>query len=266
MLLTQGTVEWNQRVGQDCIHLRIRTPNRLAAAAPGQFVMVQAAKPPVVLLRRPFSIYGTFVRSVENCGIELLVKVVGKATAALAALGVGDPLDLLGPVGTRFVLPETCRRIYLVAGGIGVAPIRFLAQKLKHKGYLTSECRVFLGGRSRQDLLCQEEFERLGLPVQVTTDDGSAGKQCRVTDPLTQAIFAAPPDIVFACGPMPMLDCIAGIVRHSGVACQVSIETMMACGMGACLGCAVKPRPADQPYRHACMDGPVFDIQTIELS
>jgi dihydroorotate dehydrogenase electron transfer subunit len=129
----------------------------------------------------------------------------------------------------------------------------------------TREYRLFLGGRSQEDLLCIEDFERLGIPVSLTTDDGSCGDQCVVTTPLEEAIQQAPPALVLACGPPAMLTCVLGIVRRHRLPCQVSIETMMACGMGACLGCAVPSRRAGNRYLHACLDGPVFDADDLEL-
>jgi dihydroorotate dehydrogenase electron transfer subunit len=101
--------------------------------------------------------------------------------------------------------------------------------------------------------------------VVLTTDDGSCGEQCLVTSPLEAAVRAEPPDIVLACGPKPMLACIQGIARSHGVACQLSIETMMACGMGACLGCAVPGRKDPSRFLHACLDGPVFDSEDLDL-
>jgi dihydroorotate dehydrogenase electron transfer subunit len=146
-----------------------------------------------------------------------------------------------------------------------VAPLLFFAERLDRLRLQALECRLFLGGRSREDLLCVEEFEGLGITVVPTTDDGSCGDQCRVTTPLEDAVRLAPPDLVLACGPREMLACVLGIVRQHGIACQVSIETMMACGMGACLGCAVEGREDEARFRHACMDGPVFDVDEIRL-
>jgi dihydroorotate dehydrogenase electron transfer subunit len=113
--------------------------------------------------------------------------------------------------------------------------------------------------------LCLDEFSAFGLPVRMTTDDGSSGDQCLVTDPLEIAVVEKRPDIIFACGPMEMLACVAGIADKNGLACQVSIETMMACGMGACLGCAVAGRKNSNKYMHACLNGPVFDIRELKL-
>ncbi len=146
-----------------------------------------------------------------------------------------------------------------------MAPIRFLAVHLVSAGIDPRHCHVFLGGRSRQDLLCVDEFKGLGMPVAMTTDDGSAGRQCLITDPLEEAIRANPPRQLYACGPHGMLQCIVGIAQRHGVPCQISLETMMACGMGACLGCAVPESDARQAYRHVCVDGPVFDSNQVSI-
>jgi dihydroorotate dehydrogenase electron transfer subunit len=141
----------------------------------------------------------------------------------------------------------------------------FLAQHLVASGLKPFDCEVFLGGRTCEDLLCMDEFAALDLPVHTTTDDGSAGDQCLVTHPVDIALADRRPDVVFACGPLQMLECVIGIAAAHGVICQVSIETAMACGMGACLGCAVPSRDAPGRYYHACLDGPVFDADSIRL-
>jgi len=120
----------------------------------------------------------------------------------------------------------------------------FLASYLAERGFNPSRCTVFLGGRSTDDLLCREDFLRIGMKLYITTDDGSAGDQCFVTHPLETESEKLRPDIVYACGPMDMLKCVVGIAEKHGVPCQISIETMMACGIGACLGCAVERKEA----------------------
>ena len=197
-------------------------------------------------------------------GIELLYREVGPTTRAMAMLAPGAGIDLIGPLGRGFSVPETMGRLALVAGGIGVAPIVFLAETLAARPGGAGSTTVFLGGRCRGDLLCRDDFERLGLPVTVTTDDGSAGDRCLVTMPLAAAAAASPPELICACGPPAMLHCVADIATAGHIACQVSVETLMACGMGACLGCAVTDRRPAAPYLHACRDGPVFDAQRLE--
>jgi dihydroorotate dehydrogenase electron transfer subunit len=217
------------------------------------------------LLPRPFSIHRLIKQAGVTTGLELLYKVVGKGTQALSLRQPGDHLSLTGPLGRGFAVPVDVAHIKIVAGGIGVAPmIFFLDYLIEHKHDLAG-VEVFLGGRSKADLLCLDEFAALGVPVHMTTDDGSSGNQCLVTDPLEIAVVEKRPDIIFACGPMEMLACVAGIADKHGVACQVSIETMMACGMGACLGCAVAGRKSSDKYLHACLNGPVFDIRELKI-
>ncbi len=266
MIQQQVTIIWNRQVGPQIHRLGLACDQGYSEAAPGQFVMVQAGKDSAPLLRRPFSIFGLLGRREQLEGIELLIKVVGSGTAHLAGLRPGQQLDLIGPLGRGFRVAPSSGPIYLAAGGVGVAPIHFLAADLIDLGFDPGRCRVFIGGQSRSDLLCQDEFKAFGMPVTVTTDDGSAGDQCLITDPLDMAIQERTPDWVYACGPQGMLACVVGIAERNHVACQVSIETVMACGLGACLGCAVRGRIQKDAYLHACMDGPVFDATEIELS
>jgi dihydroorotate dehydrogenase electron transfer subunit len=147
-----------------------------------------------------------------------------------------------------------------VGGGIGIPPLFFLAAEAIGRGiWPPAAVTVFLGGRTRDDLLCVDDFLSLGVTVVQTTDDGSAGDQCLVTHPVEDRIPAAPPDVIYACGPMPMLGCVAGIGIRHGIPTQVSVETLMACGVGACLGCAMKASRGEDDYLHACTHGPVFD-------
>lgn len=258
-------IKWNKPVGSDCLHMGLITGKELARAIPGQFVMVQIGTRQEPLLRRPFSVFGVINDQGGDVGIELLVKVVGKGTRLLSRCHSGQELDLLGPLGHGFRLNPKHRRIYLTAGGIGVAPIRFLAVELLKRGISPDNCRLYLGGRSKQDLLCREDFRCLGIPVTVTTDDGSEGDQCLITDPLELDINEQAPDMIYACGPHGMLACVAGIVERTRVPCQVSIETLMACGLGACLGCAVESKKRKDVYLHACVNGPVFNIEDINF-
>jgi dihydroorotate dehydrogenase electron transfer subunit len=141
----------------------------------------------------------------------------------------------------------------------------FLAARLLENGLASEHCHAFVGGRSQNDLLCRDELTALGLPLTLTTDDGSAGDQCLITHPVETALEKGIPDAVFACGPMPMLACLAGILKTRPIFTQVSVESMMACGMGACLGCALPDKDKSAPYRHVCIDGPVFDLDQIAL-
>ena len=265
MIQQKATLLWIKQLSPDCFHLALSANDAMLRAVPGQFVMVQVSQSQAPLLRRPFSIAGVMNQAADVQGIELLVKVVGDGTRKLSEMRAGDRLDLIGPLGHGFRISAADRRIYLAAGGIGVAPIRFLAHRLINGGFDPGHCHLFLGGQSQADLLCRDDFRAMGIEVTVTTDDGSDGNQCLITDPLELAIAEEPPDRVYACGPQGMLTCVAGIVERLKVPCQVSIETLMACGLGACLGCAVKGRQQSETYLHACINGPVFDADEIEL-
>ena len=257
----------NTPVGTGYFRIRVSCHDQYAQATPGQFVMVHFIDQIDPLLPRPFSIHRLIKKDGAASGIELLYKVVGKGTHALSLRQPGDYLDLTGPLGKGFTIPGNVGQIKIVAGGIGVAPMIFLIESLKEKTRDPADVQVFLGGRSKADLLCLEEFSTLGVPVHTTTDDGSSGDHCLVTDPLDDAMTdnENKPDIIYACGPLEMLACVAGIADKHRVSCQVSIETMMACGMGACLGCAVVRRNQTDTYLHACLDGPVFDTRAIEI-
>lgn len=263
MIQQQAILRFKTQVAPDCFHLGLECEGELLKAVPGQFVMAQVGALEKPLLRRPFSICGLMGRHGRVDGIELLVKAVGPGTRWLTGMDAGESVSLLGPLGHGFTVGAVDKRVYLAAGGIGVAPIRFLASDLIAKGVHPENCRLFLGGRSHLDLLCREDFQTWGIAVTLTTDDGTVGDQCLVTDPLETAVQDLRPDIVCACGPHGMLACIAGIAERHHVRCQLSIETMMACGMGVCLGCAVESRKQQESYLHACIHGPVFNAEDL---
>ena len=258
-------VLWNTRLTLSCYKIGLRTSDRFLTAIPGQFITLRLGDQMDPLLRRPFSINQLIIHDDVFKGIELLYKVVGAGTQKLTQLHSGDRVDLLGPLGNGFSIAEHFQRVFIVAGGIGVAPMPFLISRLLDKSIDRSQCKVFIGGKSKADLLCSDDLSNLGIPVHTTTDDGSYGDQCLVTDPVDIEISDSKPDVIYACGPMQMLACVVGIAEKHGIECQVSIETMMACGMGACLGCAVENRKEPDRYLHACLDGPVFDAKLLNI-
>jgi dihydroorotate dehydrogenase electron transfer subunit len=256
-------VLYNRQVAPDCFKIGLACRG-YETSAPGQFVMLQVSDGLTPLLRRPFSIHGLVAENNGNgTGIEVLYKVVGTGTRALSKIPADETVDLLGPLGNAFLQEPPGHRIFLVGGGIGVPPLVFLARTFKARGFDMSRCHMFLGGRSKGDLLCREDFKALGVTLHITTDDGSEGDQCLITHPVEQEAESTPPDIIYACGPLPMLACLAGISKAKGIRCQVSIESMMACGIGACLGCAVEKSGDADTYWHVCKDGPVFEAEQV---
>ncbi len=266
MILEDLEIVWNRPFGKFYRHMGIRTGAAFETSIPGQFVMVKTGDGFAPLLRRPFSIHRLIEAGGGIKGIELLYKIVGPTTLKMGGLCSGDTISVLGPLGRGFAVPSRGEPVALAGGGIGIAPLVFLASHLIENGIAPDRIKIFLGGRSAEDLLCVDEFKKMGLRVDTTTDDGSAGRKGLVTRPLERSVKAREVERVYACGPMGMLKGVLAIAEKYQLACQVSIETLMACGIGACMGCAVKSAPSrDEKCQHACLDGPVFDAGKIIL-
>lgn len=260
----------NVELSPGYFRMRMTAPMELVHAQPGQFLMLKVNDAIDPLLRRPFGFFdvGTFsaeyAGGVTQCYGEILYKVVGKGTRRLATLHHGDLLDLLAPLGRGFEPGPAGEEKLLVGGGVGLAPLYYLAKALVSRG---EKVRLFAGGRNRDDILCITEFERLGVESYVSTDDGTLGESGLVTRVLERHLGAGMR--LFACGPTPMLKAVALMAKGHGVPCQVSMEAYMACGVGACLGCVMKGanHSEESPdYRCVCKDGPVFDSCELQWS
>ncbi|MEE4357705.1 MAG: dihydroorotate dehydrogenase electron transfer subunit [Desulfococcaceae bacterium] len=266
--MNQETVRvlWNSIECSGYFRMGLSASDAYVRAKAGQFVMIRFCEGLSPFLRRPFSIHRLIHKDGSIQGFEILYKVVGKGTEKLSLCRKGERLDALGPLGNHFRLPGKSCRIFIAAGGIGVAPMYFLTESLLHQGRGLHECTVFIGGRSKDDLLCLNDFFSAGVEtVHISTDDGSAGSCELVTGPLQRYIEKNRPDRIYACGPLPMLKSVADMAIPHQIPCQISVETVMACGMGACLGCAVRDKNDETRYLHACKDGPVFDVRKIDL-
>ncbi len=183
----------------------------------------------------------------------------------MSELHSGDRVEVLGPLGKGFDPGPAGEEKILVGGGIGLVPLYMLAAELVGK----SKVRLLMGGRSREDILAVTEFERLGVETYVSTDDGSLGEEGLVTQVLQRKLDKYPQAEVFACGPMPMLEAVYTICSGRGIALQVSLEALMACGVGACLGCVVKGAGhSDENPRYlcSCKEGPVFRAEQLDWS
>ncbi|HIJ97421.1 MAG TPA: dihydroorotate dehydrogenase electron transfer subunit [Desulfuromonadales bacterium] len=255
----------NAEVSPGYWRMRMTAPPEFASAVPGQFVMVRVSGAIDPLLRRPFGIFdvGSYTPQQSGAAIqpcfEMLYRVVGKGTALLATLHANDLLDVLGPLGTGFTLGEANEEKLIVGGGVGLAPLYLLAKELVK----ASKVRLFAGGRTRDDILCITEFERLGVECYTATEDGSLGECGLVTEALVRRLDQLQGRAtIFACGPHGMLNAVAGIAAGRNIPCQVSLEGYMACGVGACLGCVAPGRThsAETPdFRCVCTEGPVFE-------
>lgn len=268
----------NVRLARDTYRIRLPLPDLAARIVPGQFVMVRIAGYDDPLLGRPFALYDTVLDDADRpTAIDLVYLVVGKMTARLARLRPGDQVAAWGPLGNGFV-PLPAERLLMVAGGIGQTPFPAVAQEaLGLRAYgaparpalRVGEVVLCYGARNREYLAGIEDFERLGVKVHVSTDDGTAGLHGRVTDLLDPLLAAGrlATTRVACCGPEPMLAAVARKCAKAHVMCHVSLETPMACGLGICFSCVAKVKDdvGGWDYRRTCVEGPVFDARLIEF-
>jgi len=265
----QTIVLSNEEISPGYYRMRILAPGYQQLAHPGQFVMFRVRRSLPPLLRRPFGIFhiGFLPPDCEGMPekefVELIYKVVGAGTEVMRELHHGDRIELLGPLGRGFEISDPAGDKILVGGGIGLVPLYMLADSLPDR----SRTRLLIGGRSRADIITVTEFERLGVATHVTTEDGSLGESGLITRILERKLSKYPKAQVYACGPMPMLRAVEAICAAREVPLQLSLEALMACGVGACLGCVVKGRDhseANPQYLCSCRQGPVFHSHELD--
>ncbi|MCF8055487.1 MAG: dihydroorotate dehydrogenase electron transfer subunit [Desulfocapsa sp.] len=243
-----------ERLTTDIIRLTLESSRIVSTAKPGQFVMIRTGNGKDPLLRRPFSIS----QIANGKYFQILFKVVGRGTALLAHCREGESLSVLGPLGSGFRIHSNGPNC-LVGGGMGIAPLLFLGKTMARQ--CSAPPLVVLGARNREELApLVDDFAELGLSVHPATDDGSFGHHGLVTDVLKN-LGLGDDCMTYVCGPHLMMTAVHLFCKDRGYGCQVSMETAMACGMGACLGCIV---PLEEGgYGHACSDGPVFDAKEL---
>jgi dihydroorotate dehydrogenase electron transfer subunit len=255
----QAEVVFNHRLTADTWLMGMRSASIAKVARPGQFVMIRVSRGIDPLLRRPFSIGG-----IEKNLFLVLCQVVGRGTGILAQIKDGERLSVLGPLGKGFELPARGTTPILVGGGIGVAPLCFLAQSLGR-----TKAEFMMGFASAKAILRLKHIRTTHIKISLSTDDGTKGHAGFVTDLLDKYLKKRGLDkgalSLFACGPKLMLKKVAQIASGYRLSCQVSLEASMACGLGACQGCAVKASQMEgRPYYHVCEDGPVFEAGAID--
>ena len=232
--------------------LRLRSEVPLPDIRPGQFVQVRVDGSTATYLRRPISIHDVDFQSNE---ISLLVQQVGKGTRHLASAKEGDIINMVLPLGNGFSIPENGEKCLLVGGGIGIAPLFYFAKVLNDQGVCPT---LLLGGKSKSDLLRLTDYQRLGETF-ITTEDGSLGERGFVTmhSVWQQRQF----DKIYVCGPKPMMKAVAKMAAEKGVWCEVSLENLMACGLGACLCCVEDTIDGNMCV---CKEGPVFNTRRLK--
>lgn len=266
----RGKIISNRKIIDGHFLLTLKLPGLFQTPMPGQFIMVREKERLDPLLGRPFSIY-SFERTNNAVIVEILYKVVGKGTSILSMAGEGGLLEIFGPYGRAFDIFPYFKKIVLVCGGIGIAPLTFLAshyKRLKDSGDVELIC--YLGGTGVERLVGIEKMEELCSGVFISTDNGTMGYQGFVTEMFAQDIssYNQGKTMIYACGPRPMLMTLSEMLTINPLPCQASLEERIACGIGACLGCTieVKRREGKGVYMRVCKDGPVFDIREIAWS
>lgn len=265
---------FNTEVSEGYWKMRLSAPPEFLNTYAGQFVMVRVADNVSPLIRRPLGIMDAGMDETNGEPFfELLYHVVGNGTKILSQTQKNTPVDILGPLGSGFKHFENTGEHWLIGGGIGLPPLYFLAKELRAKGQTV---RLFAGGRAKKDVTCIDGFKALGVICHLATEDGVFGELATLGDSVDKGRLTLPllrelercraKPALYTCGPEGMLKAVAKIAQERNLACQVSLENYMACGVGACLGCvtAGKNHSLETPdYRCVCSEGPVFDVNDL---
>jgi dihydroorotate dehydrogenase electron transfer subunit len=277
-----GNVIMNREVAPGIFLISFQLPDAFSTPVPGQFVMIKAGDGNDPLLRRPFSVHA-FKRLEDHAVLEILYKVAGRGTRLLSSLLSDAAVSIMGPLGKGFTLIPSRKNIIIVAGGMGLAPLSFLIEQYQNLiqsdaghggewGHLFSQgvprIICYIGAATADFLAGLKKIETCCDDVRISTDDGSRGYRGNVIELLRRDLANYnPADVaIYACGPAIMLNELAKIIPDGAFICQVSMEKRMACGLGACLGCAVagKDRAGQMTYQRVCKDGPVFNIRDLD--
>lgn len=232
---------------------------------PGEFLHIKPTSEGLdPLLRRAFSIFDYD----EKTGIiEVLYKVFGRGSAILSRVAPGQVLDLLGPLGNGFPLPDKSKNLLLVGGGVGIPPIYLLAKTCLNNGHDPKKMTFLMGFGKAEDCRMGERVEKLPIAQKMSTDDGSRGHKGFVSDLLRELLaggLAGENTVIYSCGPEGLLKAVQALAREFKTPCYLSLESIMPCGVGTCLGCVVKQVGEDK-YQRVCREGPVFEAGEVEL-
>jgi len=242
----------NKRLNKDFFIIELEGNTKIPDLKPGQFIQVRVDGSPETFLRRPISVHD--VDYIKNT-LKILIQIAGKGTETLSKIESGDTLNIIYPLGNSFSLPSRGNKILLVGGGCGIAPLLFLGRYLKSNDFVPD---ILLGFRNKDRIIEFEEYLQIGN-VFITTEDDSMGEKGYVT---THSIFATHEyDKIYCCGPDRMMKAIAAYCKKKEIVCEVSLENLMACGIGACLCCVVDTVKGNLC---TCIDGPVFNVNDLK--
>lgn len=251
-----------EQLTSDIYKISVKAPGIIEDAKPGNFIEIRVSDQTEPFLRRPISIYNL---DRENGILEFIFQVKGKGTEILAKKKIGDLIDTVGPIGYGTFKYENYNNLAIIGGGIGVFPLYELAKCAKKDN---KNVNIYLGFRNKEYVVLEDEFKNVSDNLTITTDDGSYSEKGFAINFLERDIEAGKVDSIYACGPLPMLKAVQKLAVEKNIPCQISLEEKMACGLGVCLGCAVKTAksPKDAPeYWHVCKAGPVFQAKDVEI-
>jgi dihydroorotate dehydrogenase electron transfer subunit len=256
----------HERLADYEYEITLASPQIAEESRPGQFMQVLYDQSYNPFTRRPFSVYRV---DKEKGTFSIVYLARGVFTQGMRDKQVGQKLSIVGPLGNAFVPdPNPDVTHIMVGGGVGAPPLYFLSEEMSADPELKSRIKVINGARSKELLVGIQEFSELGVEMHFTTDDGSFGRKGIVTDALNEILASVSgPTVVYTCGPTPMLRAVGDICVERKIPCQVSVETMMPCGVGVCMGCVVKIKDAKSEtgfsYLRSCYEGPVFPAEEI---
>ena len=237
----------------------VKAPAIASKAKAGQFLEIKISKTGAPFLRSPICIYNICK---EEGLVEFIFQVKGEGTKLLAEENVGAEIDIMGPLGNGSFDISDYKKVAIIGGGIGTYPLYELAKELNEK----SDVTVYIGFRNKDLVTLEDEFAKVSNRLVITTDDGSYKEKGFAINFLKEDCKKEKPDMIYACGPLPMLKAVREFALEENIPCQVSLEERMGCGIGACLGCAIKIISGEEPrFGHVCKDGPVFNAKDVEI-
>ena len=251
-----------QEIIKDIYKFTVEAEEIVKIAKPGNFIEIRVSEETEPFLRRPISIYNL---NKEQGTLEFIFQVKGKGTKILSKKEVQDKIDIIGPLGYGTFKQEGYKKIAIIGGGIGIFPLYELAKEAKNQG---KEIAGYLGFRNKEYVMLEKEFKEVTSHLEITTDDGTYGKKGFAINSLIEDMEKEKYECIYACGPLPMLRAVQKYANENNIECQISLEEKMGCGLGVCLGCAVKTAksPKDAPeYFHVCKGGPVFNARDVEF-
>ena len=247
------TVVANEKLCPRFYRLSFDAKTMAKEVQPGQFIHIRVRDGLEPFFRRPFSVY----RAQKY--VEIFYEPIGRGTEVMASYKKGDQIDVLGPLGNPFSLPpKGIKQVVMIGGGIGIAPFLILSDLLKKKG--TYELILLYGGRTKDHVYPMKEFKANGCKIHVATDDGSAGVKGRVSELFSKINVDPKTTYLYTCGPHAMMRAVQVFAKKNYLQGQAACEQLMACALGACLGCSIK---TTKGYKTVCYDGPVFDLNEV---